>query len=365
MAGTQPVAAALNDLVGEGKLVGFVLGVREAGQSHIIAGGGAALGGPALREDAQFVLTSSTKPLGAVLAMRLVELGVLELDEPVDKHLPELAHPRVLVRPDGPLEETVVADRPITLRHLLTMTPGFGWVDETGPLSEAMAEQRIAPGPYPPRMAPEEYLRRLGDLPLASQPGQHWRYHNSSDVLGILLARATGTPVSELLAAHVTGPLGLSDTSFVGDPARMPTNYGADADGNLEPLTLPDGAFTRPPEFESLACGLVSTVADYLVFLDALANGRPVISRGSAIQLATDQLTPGQRETAAGLLERGSGYGFQVEIRPGGAVGWSGGLGTIGYTNPLTGRSVALFTPQSYEAPGTAEAFEQIWPLLR
>lgn len=365
MTGTEAVREALDRLVADGKLVGYVLGVRERGTGSVVAGGTSALGGPAMSPDAQFPLTSNTKPIAGVLAMRLVELGVVALDEPVDEHLPELAHPRVLARPDGPLDEVVVAERPITLRHLLTMTAGFGWVAETGPLSEAMAEQQVSPGPYPPPMSPDEYLRRLGELPLAGQPGQNWRYHNSSDVLGVLLARASGASVSELLAEHVTGPLGMPDTGFVADPERMPTGYGADADGNLEPLDHPGQVFTHAPAFESLACGLVSTVADYLEFLPVLAQGGPVLSRGSAIQLATDQLTQAQRESAAGFLEPGCGYGFQVETRPDGSVGWAGGLGTIGYTNPLTGKSAALFTPQSYEAPGTGEAFEQFWQLLR
>lgn len=365
MTGIEPVAAALNHLVDGGRLVGYVLGVREGGHSHVVAGGARSLGGPAMPEDSQFVLTSNSKPIGGVLAMRLAEIGVVALDDPVDKHLPELAQPRVLVRPDGPLDEVVAAERPITLRHLLTMTPGFGWVAEPGPLADAMGEQQIAPGPYPPPMGPDEYLRRLGALPLASQPGQHWRYHNSSDVLGVLLSRATGKSVADLLAEHVTGPLQLSDTGFAGDPARMPTNYGADSDGKLVALELPEGLFTTQPEFESLACGLVSTVSDYLLFLHALAEGRPVLSRGSAIQLATDQLTPEQRASGSGFLEKGCGYGFHVETRPDGSVGWAGGLGTIGYTNPLTGKSVALFTAQSFEAPGTTEAFEQFWHLLR
>lgn len=365
MTGIEQVAASLDRLVAEGRVVGYVLGLAEDGRTHVVAGGASALDGPVMGEDAQFPLSSNTKPIGGVLAMRLVELGVLELDAPVDDHLPELAHPLVLTRPDGPLDEVVAAERPITLRHLLTMTPGFGWINENGPLSAAMDERRISPGPYPPPMSHDEYLRRLGELPLADQPGRHWRYHNSSDVIGVLLARATGRPVSELLDEYVLGPLGMSETGFIGDPARMPTSYGADADGNLEALNLPDDVFRTAPRFESLACGLVSTVRDYLRFLSALSHGAPVLSRGSVIQLGTDQLTAGQRETAAGLLETGCGYGFHVEVRPDGSIGWAGGLGTIGYTNPLTGKSAALFTAQSFEAPGTAEAFEEFWPLLR
>ncbi len=365
MTGIESVAKALDELVAEGKLIGYVLGLRERGRSQLVAGGSRALGGSGMSEESQFALTSNSKPIGGMLAMRLVELGALALDAPIGERLPELAHPRVLVQPHGALDEVVPAERPITLRHLLTMTPGFGWVPERGPLSGAMSRQHIAPGPYPPPMSHDEYLRRLGGLPLASQPGRRWHYHTSSDVLGILLARATSESVSGLLAEHVTGPLGLADTGLVGDPARMPTYYGADADGNLEILGRPTDVFTTTPQFESLSCGLVSTVGDYLLLLDALATGGPVISRGSAIQLATDQLTPGQRETATEFLEPGSGYGFQVETRPDGSLGWAGGLGTIGYTNPLTGKSAALFTTLSLEAPGTSVAFEHFWQLLR
>src|SRR5699024_851876 len=158
-------------------------------------------------EDAVFPLSSNTKPVGGLLAMRLVELGLLGLDDPVGEHLPELAAPRVLARPDGPLEETVPAERAITLRHLLTMTAGFGWAGEGTPLAGAMAAQQVAPGPYAPPMPPDEYLRRLGALPLAGQPGQGWNYHNSSDVLGVLLARATGSGVPDPVAGPATAPL--------------------------------------------------------------------------------------------------------------------------------------------------------------
>lgn len=365
MTGIESVASAFDKLVAEGKLVGYVLGLRERESSRLVAGGSRAIGGSGMPEDAQFALTSNTKPVGGMLAMRLVELGAVTLDDPVAEHLPEIAEPRVLVRPDGALDDVVPAERPITLRHLLTMTPGFGWVQEPGPLSEAMSELDIAPGPYPPQMSPDEYLRRLGELPLASQPGRHWRYHTSSDVLGILLARAAGEPISDLLAEHVTGPLGMVDTGFVGDPTRMPTNYGVDADGSLEALERAAEVFTTTPQYESLSCGLVSTIEDYLLFLAAMGVGRPVLSRGSVIQMATDQLTPEQRQSATEFLEPGSGYGFHVETRPDGSVGWAGGLGTIGYTNPLTGKSAALFTTSSLEAPGTSVAFEHFWQLLR
>lgn len=353
----------LDALVDAGRLVGYVCGVRQDGRSRIVAGGARSVGGPALEPDAVFPLSSSTKPIGGVLALRLVQLGVLALDEPVAERLPELAAPRVLARPAGPLAQTVPADRPITLRHLLTMTAGFGWV-ESGPLGEAMGEQQIAPGPYAPPMPADEYLRRLGGLPLVDHPGEGWYYHTSSDVLGVLLARATGRSVGELLAEHVTGPLGLRDCGFTADPGRLVTSYGAADDGGLRALRTGE-ILDHPPQFESLACGLTSTAGDYLRFLDVLVDGATVLGGEHVRSMTTDQLTERQRATAEGFIGPGCGYGFQVEIRPDGAVGWAGGLGTIGYADPRSGRSAVVFTTQSYDVPGTSEALDTVWSLLR
>ena len=80
--------------------------------------------------------------------------------------------------------------------------------------------------------------------------------------------------------------------------------------------------------------------------------------------VTADHLTDPQRRTAQGVIEPGAGYGFQVEVRPGGLVGWAGGLGTIGYVDRSTGRSAAVFTTQSLELPGAMEALNQVWGLL-
>ena len=123
--------------------------------------------------------------------------------------------------------------------------------------------------------------------------------------------------------------------------------------------------FASPPVFESLACGLASTVADYLTFLDSLVNGGPGLTEAGARLLATDQLTDRQRGATHDMLGPGCGYGFQVEVRPDGAVGWAGGLGSIGYVDRRRGRSAAVFTTQSFDVPGTQEALDQVWRLLK
>ena len=355
---------ALNQIVAAGNLVGFAVGIHENGRTEVVTGGASALDGPALTTDAVFPLSSNSKPIGGVLTLRMTELGVLSLDDPVAEYLPELSEPQVLARPDGSLEQSVPAERAITLRHLLTMTAGFGWAGEGTPLAEAMTAQRIAPGPFAPRMSFDEYMRRLGALPLSSQPGRGWNYHNCSDVLGVLLVRATGRSLPALLSEHVFGPLGLRDIGFTADPARLSISYAADSSGGIRALDTV-ARFSEPPAFDSLACGLTSTIEDYLRFLDVLVTGSPILSADTAQQMCIDHLTFEQAARASDFIEPGSGYGYQVEVRPHDVVGWAGGLGTIGYVNRRTGRSAAVFLPQSFDVPGTTDALDQVWALLR
>ena len=160
-----------------------------------------------------------TKPVVAVAAMVLVEDCRLRLDEPVDDHLPELADRRVLVDPDGPLDDTVPADRPITTRDLLTFSAGYGQpftVAPGAPYARAMEDPAICTGPPAPggNVEPDEWLRRMGEIPLVHQPGAGWRYHVSADLLGMLVARAAGQPLEVVLRERVFEPLGMADTAF-------------------------------------------------------------------------------------------------------------------------------------------------------
>src|SRR5207247_852888 len=159
-------------------------------------------------------ISSMTKPVTAVAAMILVEECRLRLDEPVDRLLPELAGRRVLQRIDGPLEDTVPAHRPITARDLLTFRLGWGLVmapPGATPIQRAMDELRLGQGPPSPSTPPEpdEWIRRLGTLPLMHQPGEQWMYTTGSDVLGVLVARASGQPFEAFLRERIFEPLGM------------------------------------------------------------------------------------------------------------------------------------------------------------
>jgi CubicO group peptidase (beta-lactamase class C family) len=193
--------------VERGEVPGLVTLVSRRGEVHVDVIGTQAIGEPPpMRRDTIFRISSMTKPITAVATMILVEVCKMRLDEPVDALLPELAERQVLKRLDGPLDETVPAKRPITVRDLLTFRMGFGQMmapPDAYPILSAASEQQIGMGPPSPSQmpAPDEWMRRLGRLPFMHQPGEQWMYNTGSDVLGVLIARASGQPPVLMLRA--------------------------------------------------------------------------------------------------------------------------------------------------------------------
>src|SRR5512142_701661 len=163
--------------VERGDLPGVVTLVSRRGETHVDVIGRLAFGGPPMARDSIFRITSMTKPVTAAAAMILIEEGKLQLDDPVDRFLPELANRRVLRRIDAPVFDTVPAKRPITLRDLLTFRSGHGMIPvfpDRFPIQRAIAEAGFAPGPVFPSFPPDEVMRRYGTLPLIFQPGERW-----------------------------------------------------------------------------------------------------------------------------------------------------------------------------------------------
>jgi CubicO group peptidase (beta-lactamase class C family) len=335
--------------------------------------------------DAIFRISSLTKPVTAVGGMILVEECVVGLDDPVDPWLPELADRRVMRRLDGRLDDTVPADRPITVRDLLTSRMGFGSVAAppgTYPIQAAVREHRLGgDGPPAPEELPaaDEYMRRLGSLPLIFQPGESWAYDTAPNVLGVLIERASGERLETFLGERVLDPLGMVDTGF-SVPAegidRLTTSYSPDpATGRLEIYDEAGGGqWSRPPAFASGAGGLVSTVDDYLSFCRMLlaggrhADGGRILSRPAVELMTTDQLTDAQRARARPFLGEHSGWGFglAVNIRRGdlstvpGRFGWDGGLGTSAYTDPREGLIGILMTHRPTYPPAST-VFRDFW----
>src|SRR5579864_2670177 len=199
--------------VERGEVPGLVTLVSRRGEVHVDVIGRKAVEGPTpMRRDTIFRISSMTKPITAAATMILVEECKLRLDEPVDALLPELAERQVLKRLDWPLDDTVPAKRPITVRDLLTFRMGFGLMiasPDAYPILSAANEQQIGMGPPSPSTmpAPDEWMRRLGWLPLMHQPGEKWMYNTGSDVLGVLIVRVSGQPLETFFHERIFKPL--------------------------------------------------------------------------------------------------------------------------------------------------------------
>ena len=334
-----------------------------------------------VRRDSIFRISSMTKPIVAVAALLLVEECRLRLEDPVDDVLPELAGRRVLVDPLGPIDgATVAAHRPITVLDVLTFQLGLGmdfaapWPQ---PLLEAMGSLELGDGPPAPQVppAPDEWMRRLGTLPLLYQPGERWLYNTGADVLGVLVARVAGQPLDVFLRERVCAPLKMADTSFAtSNVDRLSTCYIRDPESS-EPVVYdaPDGQWSKPPAFPSGGGGLVSTLDDMYSFGRMLStggrlpDGSRLLSRASVEAMTTDHI--GAAAGAPGPAPDGSqgwGFGVGVQVRRTGVptigtYGWAGGLGTSWANDPTEGIVGVVLTTDAfasaYPAPATIRDF--------
>ncbi len=343
---------ALRAAVARGAIAGAVAILARHEDVHLAAIGSQGPGEDTpMRADTIFRITSMTKPLAAAAAMMLVEEARLRLDDPVDEFLPELAGRRVLRRPDSPLEDTVPAERPITLRDLLTFRAGIGMMFEASglPIQRAVEEAGLSPGPYPPALEPDAMMRRYGALPLMHQPGAQWRYHNAYDLLGVLVARAAGMPLAQFLAQRLFAPLGMKDTGFAlpaEKHARLAALCTPDAAGTLRVTEAPRAV--QP----SGGTGLFSTAEDYLAFGRMMLNcGRHgserLLARPTVELMTADHITPEQKAVSPffpGFWDnQGWGLGVSMVTRRSGIAdtpgryGWMGGFGTSWSTDPHEG----------------------------
>ena len=349
--------------VGNDMVPGLVALVARGDQVHVEALGSLSMGGPPVRQDSLFRIASTSKPITGAATLALLREGLLGLDDPVERWLPELAGRRVLRRMDGPLDDTVPAARPITARDLLTFTFGFGMVldmflaPRPWPVVAAANELHLATiGPPNPaeQPDPDTWIAGLGSLPLLAQPGERWLYNTGAHVLGVLLARVAGVPFADVLRSRIFEPLGMRDTAFwAPDPTRLATAY-LPTPGGLEVWDPPDGQWSRPPAFGDGAAGLVSTADDLLAFARMLLRGgEPVLSAEAVTQMTTEQLTAKQKaRDGKGILDGRSWAFCQSVITEGpraGAFGWDGGLGSSWLVDPRRDLVVIVLTQRLFE----------------
>lgn len=358
--GLDRMHRALSAHVEAGAVPGLVALVSAGDDVHVETLGRMFPGGEAapMRRDTVFRIASITKLVTAVAAMILVEECRMQLDDAVDRWIPELANRRVLRTLASPVSDTVPVRRPITVRDVLTYRFGFGSVmapPGTHPIQELIRTLRIGgDGPKLPSQmsSTDEWLGHLGSLPLLAQPGERWLYHVAGDVLGALVERVSGQRLEAFMRERIFEPLGMKDTSFWLPPEkrhRLPGLYLPDPQSQALHVFDDAGnsAWLAPPAFDSGAGGLLSTIDDCFAFARMMldkgraASGQ-ILSRASVELMTSDQLSADERLGAEMFFGRHAswGLGMAVDIRRDqifhvpGRYGWDGGFGTSAYIDP-------------------------------
>ena len=255
-----------------------------------------------MQRDTIFRLASMTKPVTCAATLTLVDQGKIQLTDPIDKWIPELAKPQVLNNPDGSTNETHPAPRTITVADLLTHRSGVGFSQT----ANAALMDKLPSLRGESNVSADEWIKALGALPLAFDPGARWNYGTSHDVLGVLIERVSGKSFVEYLSSAILDPLDMKDTGFwfpAERQRRLAVLYGFDREtGKRVPVPRP--LPTAAPKFAAGAGGLASTADDYLKFARMLLNhGRlgdvRILMRRTVQLMTTNWLTPEQRLTPA------------------------------------------------------------------
>jgi CubicO group peptidase (beta-lactamase class C family) len=355
------IEATVRQALEEQRLVGaVVLVAREGILLHRQAAGWADRESHrSMSVDAIFRLASASKPIVSLAALTLVAQGRLNLDEGIDRWLPDF-RPRLA---DGRAVQ-------ITARQLLSHTAGLGYrfleADAAGPYARA----GVSDGMDASGIDLAENLRRIASVPLLYEPGTAWGYSLATDVLGALVEQVHGTPLEAAVRQLVTGPLGMVDTGFVArDAQRLATAY---VNGAPRPHPLAEGETVSPFEgaigipysparifdpqaFPSGGAGMAGTAEDFLNLLEALRQNRDgILPRELIAEMACDQTGGLELPNAPGF---GFGLGFSVLRDPVQAASpesvgtwrWGGAYGHAWFVDRARGLSVVAFTNTLYE----------------
>lgn len=347
----------LTQHVEDGRVAGIVAGVARRGKIVFLEsmGWNQIEEENSMLENSLFQIRSMSKPLTAVAAMQLVEQGKMKLDDPVSKYIPSFAGIQVFLDPvAADFKQTRPADREITIEDLLLNTAGlshrFGALyrqNEVRSRGDTLAE----------------LVEKVATVPLIGDPGEQWVYSISITVLGRIIELVSEQGFDDYLNEHVYGPLKMTDTAFFvpSDKAeRLARAYRVSAeDRSLSLLPQMEIPITQNPPLLEGAAGIVSTVPDYLRFLQALLNGgeldgERILQTGTVEAMTVNHipeaLMPFGTNPNNPMLDRGWGYGMAVVVDEkmsaygtnNGEFGWSGSLGTFSWADPVSGTSVVL-----------------------
>lgn len=333
-----------------------------------------------LKRNAIFRLYSQTKPVTAAAVMLLAERGKIDLMDGVDRYLPGFRNPKMLSESG----EVIPAPRAPFILELLGMTAGLCYpdADPAGQYAARVFEENQEKIRQGGGMDTVSFCNRLGEQPLAFQPGTQWRYSTCADVLGAVVEVASGKKFSQFLREELFEPLGMKDTAFwvpAEKRKRLVTCYQRTEEG-LKPfpgMHLAVGVYDREPAFESGGAGLVSTLDDYMAFGRMLMrdgkadNGKRILSKASVRYMRTPQLSQRVRR---GMWDGLNGYNYSCLMRvcekPGeaglltrkGEYGWDGWLGT--YFCNIPDQEITFLLAQNVTDTGTAAVTRKCRNLL-
>ncbi|MFJ8035590.1 serine hydrolase domain-containing protein [Streptomyces sp. NPDC096032] len=360
--------------VDEGRLPGHLVAVARGGRvAHLTTYGlrDVAAGLP-VEPDTLWRIYSMTKPVTAVAVLMLAEEGALSLDDPLERHLPAFAEPRVYEGASGAGVRTRPAAGPILLRHLLTHTAGltFGFYHKH-PVDALYREAGLEYS-VPPGAGLAETVEVYARMPLQFDPGTQWNYSVASNVLGRVVEVVSGQPLDAFFAGRILGPLGMSDTGFQVPPeqaGRLAELYGETEEGGITPV--PGLPVHGRPRFLSGSGGLVSSALDFHRFMEMLRRGGELdgvrmLSAKTVAAMTRNQL-PGDailREFGAPVHREpgmdGLGFGFNVSVvvdpsrtlapSSPGTYGWTGAATTAFWVAPrhdLTVQFMSQVRPKS------------------
>ncbi|OYP14226.1 serine hydrolase [Streptomyces sp. FBKL.4005] len=354
--------------VDAGRLPGYLVAVARGGRvAHLTTYGlrDVAAGLP-VEPDTLWRIYSMTKPVTAVAVLLLVEEGRLSLDDPLDRHLPAFAEPRVYEGGAGADVRTRPAAGPILIRHLLTHTAGltFGFYHRH-PVDALYREAGLEYS-VPPGAALAETVELYARMPLQFDPGTQWNYSVASNVLGRVVEVVSGQPLDAFFAERILGPLGMTDTGFhiaPGQADRLAELYGETDEGGIEPV--PGLPVHGRPRFLSGSGGLVSSAHDFHRFMELLRRGGELdgvrLLAPQTLALMTRNQLPGGatiRSFGAPVHREpgndGLGFGFNVSVvtdpartlAPShlGTYGWTGVATTAFWVDPAHDLTVQFMT---------------------
>lgn len=347
----------------DGKMAGSVILVARKGEVAYYKSFGQrdTEAGVPMEKDAIFRIASQTKAIISVGIMMLQEEGKLLIQDPLSKYIPEFKETTVAEPTEDGGYEIVKANRPITLRDLLTHTAGIGY--GYGLASKPWQEAGIQGWYFADRDEPiAETVKRMAPLPMEAQPGTKWVYGYSIDILGAVIEKASGMALDAFLKERIFNPLGMNDTYFYLPPDeadRLATVYSPEEGEALKPAPVEgtmnsQGAYVKGPRKSfSGGAGLLSTAKDYYLFLQMMANGGELNGQRLLSSRTVDLMTMNHlAEDVSFRPGEGFGLGFSVVVDQGrrgipgsvGQYGWGGAYGSTYWVDPAEELVVVYFT---------------------